>query len=98
MNLASVLRQVPGGTEIDIMVTPHAKTSGIQGVDEWRKRLLVKVQSLPLEGKANREVTERLSEIFGAEVIILRGETNRLKTVLVPLDRQMVVKRLEALL
>jgi len=83
---------------LDIMVTPHAKSSGMQGVDQWRRRLLVKVQALPTEGKANREVCHLFSELFGVAVTISKGGTSRQKTVFIPLDILEVRARLEALL
>lgn len=85
------------GVEIDIMVTPHAKRSQVGGVDEWRRRLVVKVQALPSEGRANKAVTDLLSEVMGARVEIVRGHTERHKTVLVPLDLDTVRSRLERL-
>lgn len=70
-------------TEIDIMVTPNAKTASVGSVDPWRKRLIVKVQDLPLEGKANNAVEVLLKNFFGVPVEILKGHTDRHKTVLV---------------
>lgn len=70
-------------TEIDIMVTPNAKTASVGAVDPWRKRLIVKVQDLPLEGRANNAVKSLLENFFGAPVEIVRGHTDRHKTVLV---------------
>ena len=52
------LRDVKGGTEIDIMVTPNAKVPLIGDVDEWRRRLVVKVRAVPSEGRATQAVCE----------------------------------------
>ncbi len=95
MDVSEVLREVKGGVEVDIMVTPNAKRPQVGEVDEWRRRLVVKVQALPTEGRANRAVEELLSELFGTRVEIVRGRTERHKTVLVPLDLETVRSRLE---
>jgi uncharacterized protein len=95
MDVTEVLRAVKGGVEVDIMVTPNAKRPQVGEVDEWRKRLVVKVQALPTEGRANRAVVDLLSEVFGAKVEIVRGHTDRQKTVLVPLDMETARSRLE---
>ncbi len=95
MDVSEVLRAVKGGVEVDIMVTPNAKRPQVGEVDEWRKRLVVKVQALPTEGRANRAVVELLSELFGVRVEIVRGHTDRQKTVLVPLDLESARTRLE---
>jgi len=85
MDVAEVLRPVKGGVELDIMVTPNAKKAQVGGIDTWRKRLVVKVKALPVEGRANEAVIEVLSELFGARVEIVRGHAERQKTVMVPL-------------
>ncbi|OPX65075.1 MAG: hypothetical protein A4E29_00076 [Methanomassiliicoccales archaeon PtaB.Bin134] len=56
---------------------------------------MVKVQALPTEGRANRAVVDLLSELFGTRVEIVRGHTDRQKTVLVPLDMETALSRLE---
>ncbi len=83
---------------MDLSVIPNAKSSGIQGIDEWRKRLLVRVKAPPTEGRANREVVEVLSKAFNSEVSLVRGETSRQKTVFLPIDLETAVKRLEAII
>lgn len=97
VDMKEVLRSVKGGVEIDIMVTPNAKRPQVGEVDEWRKRLVVKVQALPTEGRANKAVVDLLSETLGVRVEIVRGHTDRHKTVMVPLDLDMVLSRLEGI-
>ena len=98
MEPSAVFRSVRGGVELDVSVVPKAKSSGIQGVDVWRKRLLVRVRAPPTEGKANRDVVELLSKAFNSDVSLIRGETSRQKTVFISLDLETAVKRLEALI
>ena len=96
MEPSAVFRSVRGGVELDLSVIPKAKLSGIQGFDEWRKRLLVRVSAPPAEGKANRDVVELLSKAFNSDVFLIRGGTSRQKTVFIPLDLETAVRRLEA--
>jgi uncharacterized protein len=95
VDAADILRPVKGGVEVDIMVTPNAKKDQVGEVDEWRKRLVIKVQAVPSEGRANRAVVDLLSELFGAKAEIRRGHADRHKTVLVPIDLESARTRLE---
>ncbi|MDW5561893.1 MAG: DUF167 domain-containing protein [Methanomassiliicoccus sp.] len=95
MDVSKVLRSVKGGVELDIMVTPNAKKAQVGEVDIWRKRLVVKVTALPTEGRANEAVVDLLSALFGTRVEIIRGHTDRHKTVLIPLPVDEVRSRLE---
>lgn len=95
MDASQVLRPVKGGVEVDIMVTPNAKKAQVGEVDGWRKRLVVKVKALPTEGRANEAVVELLSDLFGTRVEIVRGHTDRHKTIMVPLPMEEARSRLE---
>lgn len=47
----------------------------------------VKLRTQPIEGKANKELIEYLSEIFGvkkSEIKILKGEKDKRKVVYIP--------------
>lgn len=93
--ISDVLREGSGGVEMDVVVSAGAGISAVQGIDPWRKRLVVRVSSPPQGGKANKELCRILSTFFGAEVDIVRGNTNRLKTIVVRSDRASVTSRLE---
>ena len=93
-----LIREVREGVEIDVSVTPNSTRSGIEGVDRWRNRLVVKLQAVPKDGRANRELCEDLNEVFSAPVTLLRGQTSRAKTVLVRSDRESVLAALEGLI
>lgn len=97
VDAAEVLRPVKGGAELDIMVTPNARKAQVGEVDPWRKRLVVKVAELPTEGRANEAVVNLLSTVFGTRVEIIRGHTDRHKTVLVPLPIEEARSRLVGL-
>ncbi|NJE42153.1 DUF167 domain-containing protein [Thermococcus sp. GR6] len=77
------IRETKDGAVILLYVQPKAKKNEIEGVDEWRGRLKVKIKAPPVEGKANKEVVKFFSKMLGAEVEIIRGETSREKDLLV---------------
>lgn len=83
MELSETFRKKSGGMELDVIVTPNSTRSGIEGLDEWRKRLAIKVKAAPLDGKANKEVIEVLENITGCGCELLRGGTSRTKTVFI---------------
>ena len=95
MDFSKAVRVTKEGTEIDVMVSPHASSSGIQGIDEWRNRIIVKLRAPPEAGKANKELIELFSGLLG-KAELGRGSTNRLKTIVVQIGREEVLRILEA--
>lgn len=77
------IKETKEGVLLMIYVQPKAKKNAIEGVDEWRGRLKVRIAAPPVEGKANKEVVKFFSKLLGAEVSIVRGETSREKDLLV---------------
>ena len=67
---------------IDIRVRPNAKQNKVGG--EIAGRLIVFVQAPAIDGKANAAVAKVLADHFqvrARDIKIIRGETNRDKTV-----------------
>lgn len=95
MDRSEVIRPAKGGVELEIMVTPNARSAAVGEVDPWRKRLVIKVQALPTEGRANKAVVELLSDFFDTKAEIVRGHTDRQKTVFLPVSMDAAVSRLE---
>ena len=83
MDVSDATRTVDGGLEVDVSVSPRSDRSGTEGVDEWRKRLIVRVKAPPLDGRANKEVEDLFRKVTGCKSEIVRGQTSRQKTVLV---------------
>jgi uncharacterized protein (TIGR00251 family) len=94
---AALVRETRQGPEVDLIVSPQSGRSEVQGVDDWRKRLVVKLAAPPEKGQANEELVGLLESFFGAKVEIVRGRTNRMKTVLVHASAEAVRRRMEAL-
>jgi len=78
-----MIKENKEGVILQIYVQPKAKKNEIEGIDEWRGRLKVKVKAPPVGGKANKELVKFLSKLLGAEVELVKGETSREKDVLV---------------
>jgi len=94
VDLSKCLRPSADGSEMDIIVTPNSTSPGVQDVDPWRHRLVVKVRAPPEDGKANEEVEELLSSVIGAKVTVSRGHTQRMKVVRVQTSVDAVKKAL----
>ena len=95
MDPSKCLRRSGDGTELDIIVTPNSIAPGVQEVNPWRHRLVVKVRAPPEAGKANEEVEELLGSTFGASVTVVRGHTQRMKVVYVQAPCDKVISVLE---
>jgi len=77
---------------IEIKVVTNAKKRGIfrEGIG-----LKVRLMSLPIEGRANEELIEYLSDIFNikkSEVRILRGDRDKRKLISLPVDEAAIEK------
>jgi uncharacterized protein (TIGR00251 family) len=94
-------------TEIDenifltVMVQPGAKTSKIDGIDPFRCCLQVRVKAKAQKGKANTELIRLLSKVLEvptSDVIIIKGEKSRIKTMkIVNYKKKELKKKLNSL-
>jgi uncharacterized protein (TIGR00251 family) len=97
MKIDEVIRAKETGIEVDVLVSPRSSRSGTEGIDGWRKRLIVKVRSPPLDGKANKEVEEMFTKATGSPSAVISGHTNRQKTVFIEGDPAIIISRLRDL-
>ena len=95
MKTADIIRKVPEGAELDILVSPRSSRSGPEGVDEWRKMLVVRVRAPPLDGRANKEVEKVISDATGMKCTVIKGHTSRQKTVLIQGDADAAASKLD---
>ncbi len=82
--LSKCATETDDGLFITIMVQPGAKTAKIEGIDPFRGSLRVKVKAQAQKKKANMELIKLLSTALGvptSDIIILKGEKSRQKTV-----------------
>jgi uncharacterized protein (TIGR00251 family) len=83
---------------ISIRIQPGAPKNAVVGLVNgiWK----IRIAAPPVEGKANRELIEYLSEVLDIQknnIAIVRGETGRDKVVAITgLTREEVEKRLSA--
>ncbi len=86
-----------GGCRIWIDASPGAQETAVEGVNEWRKALQVRIGAQPREGEANEELVRFLSERLGVprkDVVIVRGARSGTKLVEVPLSPEEAARRL----
>ena len=67
--------------------------------ERGRAVLLLKLKAAPVDGKANAELVRFLADSLGcprADVALLRGQTSRLKSLSVPLEKWEALQRSDA--
>lgn len=94
MDVSDTVRILKDGVEVDVSVSPRSDRSGAEGIDEWRKRMTIRVKAPPLDGRANKEVEALFKSITGCKCEIIRGQTSRQKTVLVHGDPDKIMASL----
>ena len=94
VDISIALHRSKEGTEIDLLVSPNSSRSEIIGLDQWRKRLTVKLRSPPEKGEANAELEKLLTDKLDSEAKVIRGHTTRMKTALVQISVEEVVGKL----
>jgi hypothetical protein len=98
MDVRDVSRSVAGGVEVDIIVSPGSERQGTEGINEWRRCLVIRVRSPPTDGKANREIEEFIGNITECRSEIIRGHMSRQKTILIHGTPDLILDTLEALI
>ena len=86
----------PQGVRLAIKVAPRSSRDGVGGVEG--DMLKVRLTAPPVDGKANAALEAFLSKALGVprrDVVILRGDTARMKSILV---RGVTASSAEALL
>ncbi|MCQ6254688.1 DUF167 family protein [Methanocaldococcus sp.] len=99
MEMKKIIKESKEGILIDIDVQAGSKKNEITGINEWRKRLNVKIKAPAIEGKANKEIIKFFKDIFKKDVEIVSGKLNPQKTILIrDIKKDEVIKKLEELL
>ncbi|UCE37504.1 MAG: YggU family protein [Thermoplasmata archaeon] len=82
--LSKCIREQNDGILINIEVKSNAKTQGIEGMDEWRGSLIIRVKARAEKGKANYELISLLSSVLSispSNINIEKGNKSRQKIV-----------------
>ena len=80
----SFARATASGVEIDVLVVPRASRTRFFGLSDGR--LKVQLSAPPVDGEANRALTELFAETLGVRksaVSIKSGERGKRKTVVI---------------
>ena len=81
---SNAIRPTEDGVLFDLEITAGAVKPGFVGYNPWRQRLMIKVRAPARKGKANIELLQLLSNIFGVNfknLKIIKGEHSTLKTI-----------------
>jgi uncharacterized protein len=73
--------------KLTVKIIPNAKKSEIIGWEDGK--LKIKIKCPPVDGKANKELISFLSKEWGiskSQIILLKGEKNKLKVLEIPDD------------
>lgn len=77
-----MIEAVKGGVRLHLFIQPKASRNEVVGPHNGE--LKIKLSAPPVDGKANEELIEFLSELLALpkrQIHLIRGETNRHKTV-----------------
>ena len=80
-----------GGCLLSIMASPGAAETAIEGVDEWRSAIRIRIGADAQGGKANEELIRFLSHALSlskTDVRIVRGGRSHKKIVFVAIPRE----------
>ena len=83
---------------IDLKVFPHFSKNEFSGIRD--KRLCIRITAPPEDGKANACLREFLAETLGCakrDVVLIKGEKSKLKTVKVPAVYSEKLKKISVL-
>jgi uncharacterized protein len=90
MNTSAWRRDPDGAVVLVLHVQPGAARSEFAGM--YGDALKLRLAAPPIEGKANAELIRFLADLFGVptrNIVLLRGETSRAKTVRVIAPRKL---------
>lgn len=77
-----MIESIKGGVRLHLFIQPKASRNEVVGPHNGE--IKIKLSAPPVDGKANEELIEFLSKIFSVpkrQITLLKGETNRHKTV-----------------
>ncbi len=75
------ITEVQDGILVDVEVSPKSKRFEIIGYNEWRKKIEIRIKSVPQKGKANKEIINEFSDLTKSPVEIISGLKSQHKTL-----------------
>jgi uncharacterized protein (TIGR00251 family) len=97
--LDKIIKKHGSGVLIDLFVTPNAEVNLFPaGVNNWRKRIEIKVCSIAKDNQANLELIKLIAKFYDKpikSIFILRGKKTREKTIQIEnISKDTVLKKL----
>jgi uncharacterized protein (TIGR00251 family) len=92
------LKEEKDGISLKITVVPNSAQTSIIGIIEGVVK--IKLNSPPIEGKANKEVIEYFSRIINVpktSIKILKGEKNKHKTLFIKGNTEVIKEKLNCI-
>ncbi len=77
--MSNPVKPCKDGSLIYVYVIPSSRVTKIEGVENGR--LVVKISSPPVKGKANVELLKTFKKILKTKVSLISGETSREKLI-----------------
>ena len=93
-NFLTKLVENKHGTILPVHVTPGGNKFAIEGVDQWKASLKIRLSKKTEKGKANKELLKQLEKHLGTEVKLLSGEKSRQKILLVKATKKQLLEKL----
>ena len=98
--LDKIIKKHGRGVVIDLFVTPNADVNLLPaGVNNWRKRIEIKVCSIAKDNQANLEVIKLIANFYNKpikNIFVLSGKKTREKTILIKdISKDAVLKKLK---
>ena len=75
------VKTVVDGVLVDFEVSPKSKRFEISGFNVWRGEIEVRIASVPMKGKANKEIIKEFSKLTKSRVEIVSGLKSQHKTL-----------------
>jgi len=80
--IIKALNENSQGVILNLKIIPNSKQFKFAGLNEWDNSLKLKIKNEAKEGKANKEIVEKLSEFFETKAKIITGHKSSKKKVL----------------
>lgn len=91
MPAGDFVKAASGGCFLSVIASPGAAETAIEGVDEWRNALRIRIRAEAERGKANEELVRFLSHALSLnqeDVRVVRGGRSHRKVVFIPIPRE----------
>jgi TIGR00251 family protein len=89
-----MIESINGGVKLHLFIQPKSSKNEIVGIHDGK--LKIKITAPPVDGKANAELVEFLSDILDIpkrQIEITKGDTGRNKTVIITGISQEIIEQ-----